>query len=84
VWSWQFAPGLLKVIDDLLNNFAKLLIDFDRIVPMNACDQIGSLADINLVLVAPLNPSMVIVDRFHLSTSSIAHFACFARYKTMR
>ena len=66
----KFPPYLLKVIYDLLNDFPKLLVNLDRIVTVNPSDQIGALANVNLVLVAPLHPSMILVDWFHLSTSA--------------
>ncbi len=53
----KLPPCLLKVIDDLLNDFPKLLVNLDRIVTVNSSDQIGALANVNLVLVAPLHPS---------------------------
>lgn len=34
----KFPPSLLKVIDDLLNDCPKFLVNFDRIVAMNSGD----------------------------------------------
>ena len=70
--SGELPPSLLKVIDDLLNDFPKLLINLDRIVTMNSGDQIGALTDVNLVLVAPPHPSKISVDWSHRTTSSMA------------
>jgi hypothetical protein len=35
---WKFPPCLLKVINDLLNDFPKLLVNLDRIVTVNSGD----------------------------------------------
>jgi hypothetical protein len=37
-WDGKFLPILLKAIDDLLNDFPKLLIHFDGIVTVNSGD----------------------------------------------
>jgi len=37
----------LEVIDDLLNDFAKFLVDPNRIVAVDAGDEIGTSADIH-------------------------------------
>jgi hypothetical protein len=55
----------MKVVDNFLDHFAKLLIDFHRVVPVNACDEVRTLTNVDLVLVAPFDPAMVFVDRFH-------------------
>ena len=52
----------MEMIDDLLNYFPEFLINLDRIVTVNSGDQIGVLADVHLVFVAPLHPSMIFVD----------------------
>jgi hypothetical protein len=60
------------MIDDFLQHFVQFLEDLDRVVTVNSGDEVGTLANIHLILVAPLDPSMVRVDRFHRSTSSVA------------
>ncbi len=76
--GWEFTPRLLKVVDYFLNDFPKLLVDFDRVVAVNSSDQIGALANVNLVFVVPLDPSILFVDWFHFSTFSMAGLICFS------
>src|SRR4051812_42237449 len=78
--GWKFPPCLLKMIKDLLNDFSKLLVNRDRIVTVNPSDEIGTLPNVSLVLVAPLDPPMIHVDRFHFCVTSIARFTCFSWY----
>ena len=70
----QWPARLLKLIDDLLNDFAQFFINLDGIIAVDARNQIRALADVNLVLIAPFNPSMILVDLFHVSASLIARF----------
>jgi hypothetical protein len=62
---WQWPARLLKVIDDLLNYFAQLLIYLDRIIAVDARNQIRAFADVDLVLTAPFDPAVILIDRFH-------------------
>ena len=56
---------LLKTVDDLLDDFAKFLVDLDRIVAVDAGDEIGALADVDLVFVAPFHPARICVGQFN-------------------
>src|SRR4051812_19723937 len=76
-WLGKGTPGLLEVVDDILDDLPQLFVNLDRIIAMDASDQIGAFADVDLVLVAPFHPAMILVDWFHWCTSSIACFTCF-------
>ena len=52
----------MKVVDNILNGTAKLAVQEDRVLSMDACDQIRTFADINLVFFIPLYPFMISID----------------------
>jgi hypothetical protein len=53
------------MVDHLINDLAELRRDGSRIVTMNARNQVRALADVRLVLVAPLDPFVIPVAWFH-------------------
>jgi len=53
---------LLKVIDDLLKQFPKFLVNLHWIVTANSGDQIGASANVDLIVVVPLHPSMILEE----------------------
>ncbi len=70
--SRKRATFLFEMLDDILNNFAKLPIKGDWIVPVYPRDKVGTLSNVHLILIAPLHPLVVFVEIFHLLTISIA------------
>jgi hypothetical protein len=64
----QRLARLLKVIDDILHDFVEFLVDYYRVVAMDTRDQIRTLANVDLVLVAPLDTAMVRVDWFQFQS----------------
>jgi len=61
----EFSVLFLEVVDDLLNDFAEFLVDLNWIVAVDSGDEVGTFADVDLILVAPLHPAMIGVDWLH-------------------
>jgi len=55
----------LKVTDHILDDLMKILIQLHRVVPMDPCDQIGTLPNIGLILLTPFNPMRISIDQLH-------------------
>jgi len=60
------------MIHHILNNYAKLSIESDRIVTMYRSDEVRTLSNVHLIVIAPFHPFVVFVEIFHLLTFSIA------------
>jgi hypothetical protein len=76
----KLSSRLLEVIDDILNDFAQLPVNLDGIVAVDAGNEIGTFADVDLILVAPFDPAMVGVNEFHPADSSMARCTCRSWY----
>ncbi len=63
----QFEMG-----HNLLNHVAEFAVDSHRIVTMNFSNEIGALADVSTVLLAPLHPPVVTITDLQSWTSSMA------------
>jgi hypothetical protein len=51
--------------DYFINNLAQLGIKLDGVVAMDSRNQVRTLAEVGLILIAPLNPFVKSVTRFH-------------------
>jgi len=63
---------------NLLNHLTKFGIQANGIIPMDPSDEIRTFPQINLILLTPLDPLMVLVADLHCCTFSIACRMCFS------
>lgn len=61
------AAGSPKVLNDLLDDFAKLWVNLKRIVATSRSGPVRASANADVLVVAPFVPSMIFVDRHHLT-----------------
>src|SRR5687768_6002216 len=54
---------------------AKLRVESDRIIAMNSRDQVRTLANVNFVLLAPLDPLVILIACLHDSRNADIDFA---------
>jgi len=62
----QGSAFSFEVFDHFIDDFAQLGIKPNRVAAVNACNQIRTLADVSLVVLAPLDPFVKLVTGFHL------------------
>src|SRR5262249_19316098 len=55
----------LKMGDDVVDHVTQVGVHLFRIVSVNPCDEIGTLADVRFVFFTPFDPFMILVARFH-------------------
>ena len=55
-----------EMFDHLIDHFAQLGIQFNRVAAVNARHEIRTLANVCLVVLAPLDPFVKLVTGFHL------------------
>jgi hypothetical protein len=56
---------LLKVLDHIIHCFAQLGVEAHGIIAVDAGDEIGAAANVGLVLIAPLDPFVILVIDLH-------------------
>jgi hypothetical protein len=76
-WLGQGTAVFGEIVDYVLHDLTEFGLQANGIVTMDARDQVGTFADIDLILFAPLNPLVVLIGSFHLLTISIARWICF-------
>jgi hypothetical protein len=77
-WGWKSSAFGFEVADDLVDYLAEFGIKPNRVVTVNPGDQVGALADVDLILRAPLNPFVVLITFLHFFSHSIARRTCFS------
>ena len=77
-WWRESTTFRFEMVYDILNNFAKLSIKSDGIVTMYPSDEVRTLSNVHLIVIAPFHPFVVFIEIFHLLTILIARATCFS------
>ena len=69
LWSFGIGEGAafdMEMFNYFFDHFAKFRVKADWVVSVNSADQVGALAEVHLILFAPLDPFVKLVTEFHL------------------